>query len=272
MSLPVLSRGEHPAPANSTPLRARLWLSEDMSSGDSSPSASLKQRARCRVCGSPALASLGEVSGYEFVECGRCAFTFAPRLDRAFMAELYSAGFHGPEDGAPEVGWADPSFLVPALALLEGRGPLQVLDFGTGQSFIPDLLRADGHRVIGVDVVPPLRPHPDRLTGDLLELELDAGKFDLVFSFQVFEHLPEPMPCLRELLRLSRPGGLVLIHTDMETPEREAGFREWWYVLPPDHCCFYRHQTFETFLAGTPHRIVYRDPKCVIIEASGLAT
>ena len=268
MSQPVLSRVEHPAPANSTPLRARLWLPEDMSSGDPSPSASPKKPVNCRVCGSLALGSLGEVSGYEFVECGRCAFTFAPRLDRVFMAELYSAGFHGPEDGAPELGWADPSFLAPALALLEGRAPLQVLDFGTGQSFIPDLLRADGHRVIGVDVVPPRRPHPDRLTGDLLDLGLDAATFDLVFSFQVFEHLPEPTPYLDELLRLTRPGGLVLIHTDMETPEREAGFREWWYVLPPDHCCFYRHQTFETFLEGTPNGIVYREPKCIVIRTA----
>ena len=220
----------------------------------------------CRVCGSPDLASLGQVSSFEFVECGHCAFTFAPRLDRASMAESYSAGFHGPEDGAPDIGWADPSFLAPALELLQGRGRLHVLDFGTGQSFIPDLLRTDGHRVIGVDVVPPLRAHPDRLTGDLLELQLDSRGFDLVFSFQVFEHLPEPAPYLRRLLRLARPGGLVLIHTDMETPEREAGFSHWWYVLPPDHCCFYRHRTFEAFLEGTSHRIVYRDPKCVVIR------
>ncbi len=68
-------------------------------------------------------------------------------------------------------------------------------------------------------------------------------------------------------MRLTRPGGLVLAHTDMETPERdERGFTGWWYVAPPDHCCFFRHRTFDVALAGTPHRIVRRDPKSVLIE------
>lgn len=86
-------------------------------------------------------------------------------------------------------------------------------------------------------------------------------------AFQVFEHLPEPRPALAELLRLTRPGGLVLVHTDMEAPERdERGFTGWWYVAPPDHCCLFRHRTFAVPLAGTPHRIVWRDPKSVLIE------
>jgi SAM-dependent methyltransferase len=88
--------------------------------------------------------------------------------------------------------------------------------------------RAAGRPAVAVDLVPPLRPHPDRLTGDLLALRLAPGTFDLAFAFQVFDHLPEPRPFLNELLRLTRSGGLVLVHTEMETEERAHGFARWW--------------------------------------------
>jgi SAM-dependent methyltransferase len=221
--------------------------------------------AACRMCGA-ATTPACTVGGYRFVECGRCRFVFAPAITAEFVMRLYEEGYHGPGEGAPEVGWANTEFLEPTLERLDGRGPLEILDFGAGQSGIPDLLRERGHRVVAVDVAPPLRPHPDRLTGDLLELGLAADRFDLAFSFQVIEHLPEPRPYLEELLRLTRPGGLVLLHTDMEVPEREGAVEGWWYVMPPDHCSFFRHRTFEVFLKGTPHRIIATTPKSVTLQ------
>lgn len=218
------------------------------------------------MCGSTGLRGVGAVQGYDFVECGRCGLVFAPEITEARMADLYREGYHGLGEGAPEVGWADSKFLQPALDLAGRDRQLRVLDFGTGQSLIPDLLRSQGHRVTAVDVVPPVRPHADRLTGDLPELALESAQFDLAYSFQVFEHLPAPRRYLEELLRLVRPGGLVHVHTDMETPERADGFASWWYVLPPDHCTFFRHRTFEHLLRGTPHRIVFREPKAVTIQ------
>jgi SAM-dependent methyltransferase len=220
----------------------------------------------CRMCGHLTLATIGTVRGYLFLECSRCGFTFAPSITRPAVDALLGWGDRGPDDASTSEGSADPGFLRPALDRLAGSGPLTILDFGTGQSRVPGLLRACGHRVIAVDLAPPFAPHPDRLTGSLHSLRLPRAAFDLAFAFQVFEHLPEPRPYLDELLRIVRPGGLVLIHTDMEVPERAAGFEQWPYVLPPDHCSFYRHRTFDAALERSPHRIAWKDPKCVIIE------
>jgi 2-polyprenyl-3-methyl-5-hydroxy-6-metoxy-1,4-benzoquinol methylase len=141
-----------------------------------------------------------------------------------------------------------------------------VLDFGAGQSNLPDRLREVGHRVISVDMFPPRQPHPDRLTGALRELKLEANQFDLAYSYQVFEHLPHPAPELDELFRLTRPGAYVVIHTDMETDDRAGGFADWWYVMPPDHCCFFRHRTFKQYLQNTPHRLVAGTPHLVVMS------
>lgn len=221
----------------------------------------------CRFCGSRAASHSADVEGYRFFECEDCGFAFTPDVRDDQMARQYRHGYHGPAEGAPSRGWLDVSFLRPAFERLATAGRrLTVLDFGTGQSRLPNALRAVGHKVVAIDVVPPLRPHPDRLTGSLESLYLPAARFDLIYAYQVFEHLPEPRPVLDSLLRLARPGGLVLIHTDMETPERAAGLDEWWYVMPPDHCSFYRHRSFEAVLRNSPHRIVWRNEKSVLVE------
>ena len=205
---------------------------------------------------------------YEFTECMGCGFIFIPSITREELEAKQQEGPPSVERGAPEDGWApDVQFLEPAFERLEGEQH-DILDFGCGQSSIPDLLRKQGHRVLGVDLEPPLRPHPDRLTGDIFEMDLEDNQFDLVYSYQVFEHLPEPRPFLQELLRLTSPGGYLLIHTDMDTPQREEGFSNWFYVLPPDHCSYYRSRTFEKVLCEEPGHLVWSNPWSALIKAA----
>ena len=228
-------------------------------------------KLECPMCNSENIIFEAEVEGYTFEHCLNCALVFCPKITTEFLSGLYFDGFHGPEDGAPKSGWSKSvEFLEPAFKRLPQSRGLKILDFGTGQNRMPEVLRKQGHRVIAVDIVPPLRPHPDRLTGDIMDLELQKEQFDLIFSFQVFEHLPKPRPILFELLKLLKPGGLLLIHTDMETPEREEeGFKHWWYATPPDHCTFYRNKSFAIFIEDQPAEITYKDPKTVIIRKNG---
>lgn len=222
----------------------------------------------CRMCTRVRAKFACHVAGYRFHECEKCGFVFCPDLLPETVGSIYEQGERDIAAGAPSQGWADPAFLEPALRWLnDGHSQLSALDFGAGQSRVPDILRQRGHRVTAVDLVPPACKQPDRLTGDLIELQLPEGEFDLAYSFQVFEHLPQPRELLFELIRLVRDNGLVLIHTDMETPERDAaGFENWWYVTPPDHCSFYRHKTFADVLADQPHDLHCIDEKTVIIH------
>ena len=167
-------------------------------------------------------------------------------------------------EGAPEIGWASTEFLKPAFERLPNRS-LSMLDHGCGESHVPGTLRAQGHQVLGVDVAPPVRPDPHRIVGPVEEIDFGKSMFDLVYSFQVFEHLPQPRPVFEKLLELTRPGGLLLIHTDMETPERADRLADWWYAAPPDHCAFYRPRTFAAMLNDTGH-LEWSDEKSVLVR------
>ena len=110
------------------------------------------------------------------------------------MDRLYAQGYHASKKGVPKSGWSNPAFLEPVWTFFPHGQALQLLDFGCGQSTVPEKLRERGHKVIAVDVTEPRRPHPDRLVGKISDLDLEPDQFDLVYSFQVFEHLPEPRP------------------------------------------------------------------------------
>ncbi len=94
---------------------------------------------------------------------------------------------------------------------------------GTGRALAP-LRDAVGARgvVIGVDVTSEMlaeavRAGRDRhavlLRADVARLPLRPGSLDVVFGAGLISHLPEPAADLRELARVTRPGGrLALFH------------------------------------------------------------
>jgi SAM-dependent methyltransferase len=84
-----------------------------------------------------------------------------------------------------------------------------VLDVGCGDRPYETLLRGAA-RVVGFDV--PGNPHAD-LHGSIHAIPVDAASFDVVLCLQVLEHVPDPAAAVRELRRVVRPGGRVLVST-----------------------------------------------------------
>lgn len=102
--------------------------------------------------------------------------------------------------------------------------PRVVLDAGCGEGYAAGLLGAawPGARVVGVDYDAATTHHAARthgggraayLRGALTALPLADGVVDVTVSLQVLEHIWTPGDYVRELARVTRPGGVVVVST-----------------------------------------------------------
>ncbi|KRE41310.1 class I SAM-dependent methyltransferase [Knoellia sp. Soil729] len=100
---------------------------------------------------------------------------------------------------------------------LDGR---IVLDVGAGPHQFADTFRARGARYVAIDHDPTVSSVADGgLTGSALALPVADGAADVVFSSNLLEHVPHFAPVADELLRVTRPGGvLYLSYTNWWSP------------------------------------------------------
>lgn len=85
----------------------------------------------------------------------------------------------------------------------------RVLDVGCGvKPYLPYFSGATSY--VGVDVQD--NPNAD-LHGAIEALPVDDGSFDVVLATQVLEHVDDPAAAVRELYRVTAPGGRVLAST-----------------------------------------------------------
>lgn len=102
------------------------------------------------------------------------------------------------------------------LAMLANEPPAKILQLGCAGGLLAARARAEGHHVTGIDrqEIPGVRERTDDFhQADLAQgipPEVGTG-YDMVIARDILEHLPQPEEMLREIPRVLRPGGQLLL-------------------------------------------------------------
>jgi ubiquinone/menaquinone biosynthesis C-methylase UbiE len=90
-----------------------------------------------------------------------------------------------------------------------------VLEVGCGTGLLLDRIGRFARSVRGVDLSPEMLKHAARRGHDVQEapatkLPFDDATFDVTCSFKVLAHVPDVTVALREMARVTKPGGYVV--------------------------------------------------------------
>lgn len=112
-----------------------------------------------------------------------------------------------------------------------------VLDLGTGTALIPIELciRHEGCRVMAVDMAVSMlelarynleaKGMIERITlaqVDAKTMGYDDGSFDVVMSNSIVHHIPEPIECMSQMVRVTADGGMLFVRDLMRPHDLET--------------------------------------------------
>lgn len=180
----------------------------------------------CNICGSPQYHqihhfrewNLGRdpVRDVAVVRCRRCGI----RRRRPGISDEYEEAYHTPyiEQGQaihPHQLSHFADLMTARLRRLNAKG-VRLLDVGCSTGRALQLASTLGFEAIGVDYSAWAAKHCEGLgfktrQGSLLRQWADAEVFDIIHCCHTIEHVPDPLAYVREMHRLLKPGGQLMI-------------------------------------------------------------
>lgn len=183
----------------------------------------------CPLCSEQAAKRRHQEDGYVMVRCLRCGFVYQnPRPSQQELLKVYQTYLPKGEEKIEAWGrMVGPVFRAGA-DLIERTMPRgRLLDVGTGYGFFLALMQSRGWETMGLEVSPSGVQYGRKRWGLSIlsqpwqEAAFQEGEFDVVTAFYVVEHLPDPMAFLREVHRILRPGGMILVRYPHTTPIKD---------------------------------------------------
>jgi SAM-dependent methyltransferase len=98
----------------------------------------------------------------------------------------------------------------------------RLLDVGCGRKPYKDTYFSTATSYVGVDYLTE-RSQPD-IVASALDLPLEDQSFDTVVSTELLEHVSDPLRALREMYRVLKAGGYLILSTPMYWPRHEVPY------------------------------------------------
>jgi 2-polyprenyl-3-methyl-5-hydroxy-6-metoxy-1,4-benzoquinol methylase len=238
------------------------------------------ESVRCNLCGGQEHTLIYDqvdrikTVGTQVVQCNGCGLVYLnPRLkhlaDNFSLSDSYLYDFYlpyyerlGTVTATGEVIPANnQAMYYPYLARMASyRQTNRVLDVGCAIGLFLAAAKAEGWESIGIEPSAPLsRYGKERLGQTILEHELQTVRFpnhhfDVVTLWGVAEHLLDPFSVFREVFRVMRPGGLLMLNVPNWNSLARELLGPLWEMFVTDHFYYFTPQTLALLLAKSGFR------------------
>lgn len=209
---------------------------------------------------------------YKISRCRRCSLVFLnPRPDLPSLTALYPKDSYYAYQDCFDKPPALKLFLSNLLLKIETKDPVfkdpgTLLDVGCGSGVFLEKMRDVGWKTSGVEISFEAaeigrKNGLDIFRGTLHEASYADDSFDYIRLNHSLEHILDPNETLREIHRILKPSGKLLIGVPNIGGLSFRIFGPWWYYLcPPVHVFHYTPETLSRLLEMNgflPKKITY---------------
>ncbi len=203
------------------------------------------------------LSASGGVRGTQYiVQCKQCDLIYVnPRPRGEIVVDSYASAVDEIYVGAGATREATFKRCVSIVEKYAPRGKL--LDVGAAAGFFVKAAKDAGWDALGVEPCRWLAEYGEkRLNVKVIPLTLAQAhfpdeSFDLVTMWDVLEHVPDPYEELREVFRILRPNGLLVVNfPDVGTWQAKLAGKNWWFFLSV-HLTYFTQKTLTAMLGKT---------------------
>lgn len=210
----------------------------------------------CRVCGGTKTKPLFPVEDVLILECIQCGFRFP---DHVPSIEDLQAHYHEGYEASRFKHGQRVNARINRLVLGRLLGDLcnlRILDVGAGYGFLAHKLsQVKGSICHAVEISRVQREYAKSVLGiqaygDLGEIQ---GQYDLIVSFEVLEHILNPLPFLVNLSAFLKPSGSLILATDnFRSPtvmRMGSSFPKW---VPHEHVSCFSPASVDSLFSRIP--------------------
>jgi 2-polyprenyl-3-methyl-5-hydroxy-6-metoxy-1,4-benzoquinol methylase len=225
----------------------------------------------CPVCGAMESRPEFKKHSIEYVCCLKCETRYTTQIP-AQLDDIYNDAAYRPytlgDTDEQHYQYRRERFGRERVGILERYcGDLTdkfILDVGCGNGYFLSVAMEKCRHCFGTEFSEKLRDFTQRKTGltvynRRLE-ELPALGFDIITLFDVIEHIPDPLPFMRAIDRILRPGGSILIFTPNFDSFSIRVMREYSSIaVPTEHIVLYTLPSLHFLADKLGYTVVYEE-------------
>lgn len=228
----------------------------------------------CPVCNGPRSYYLFSSSVYRVVRCQDCGLVFLnPQPSdnelRRISSEQYSRGSNSEAERAAvsNMKRATASLYLSKISRYSPTSAGRLLEIGCGDGDLLVTAEAEGWRVTGVEYSSSACERAQSrlkagvvIHGELRHANLRPDEFDLCILSGVIDRVRSPLDFMREVHRVLKPGGTVMIATPSIDSWPARLMKQNWMEFKAEHLTYFDRQTLQTLLAKAGFRELIVEP------------